>query len=148
MGAIVFAAFAAIYYWYPIVIGRMYQRTLARWHFGLWMIGTNITFFAMLLLGYEGMPRRYASYSLSSGEPFSLLIQHLHQLASLGAFLMGIGTIIWLWNVVISWYEGPDIGEDPWNLREYGLDARVFEWHARRLQTTVTDGGGEDTDDD
>jgi cytochrome c oxidase subunit 1 len=144
MGAIAFAGFAAMYYWYPIVTGRMYQRTLARWHFGLWMVGTNITFFAMLLLGYQGMPRRYATYDLPNGEPFSLLIQHLHQLTTVGAFLMAIGMIIWLYNIVVSWYEGPEIGEDPWDLRDYGQQAREFEWHARRLQTTVTDGGDEE----
>jgi cytochrome c oxidase subunit 1 len=144
MGAIAFAAFAAIYYWYPLVTGRMYQRTLARWHFGLWMVGTNITFFAMLLLGYAGMPRRYATYDLPNGEPFSLLIQHLHQIASFGAFLLAIGGLIWLYNIVVSWYEGPEVEEDPWNLREYDQDAREFEWHARRLQTTVADGGDEE----
>lgn len=139
-----------MYYWYPIVTGRMYQRTLARWHFGLWMFGTNITFFAMLLLGYEGMPRRYAAYSLSDGQAFSVLIEHLHQIATLGVFLIAIGTIIWLWNFVVSWYEGPEAGEDPWNLREYGQETREFEWHARRLQTAVTDGGDEEraTDSD
>jgi cytochrome c oxidase subunit 1 len=144
MGAIAFAAFAAIYYWYPIFTGRMYQRTLARWHFGLWMVGTNITFFAMLLLGYENMPRRYATYDLPNGDPFSALIQNLHIVATFGAFLMAIGTIIWLYNIVVSWYEGPEVGEDPWDLREYGQESPEFEWHARRLRTTVTDGGDEE----
>ncbi|MFC6961806.1 cbb3-type cytochrome c oxidase subunit I [Halocatena marina] len=143
MGAIAFAGFAAMYYWYPIFTGRMYQRTLARWHFGLWMLGSNITFFAMLLLGYEGMPRRYATYVLSDGTPFSILTENLHQIATFGAFLMAIGTIVWLWNFVVSWYEGPVVGEDPWNLREYGMTSPEFEWHARRLQTAVTDGGDE-----
>jgi cytochrome c oxidase subunit 1 len=144
MGAIAFAGFAAVYYWYPMFTGRMYQRTLARWHFGLWMLGTNITFFAMLLLGYQGMPRRYATYELPNGEPFSMLIQNLHIIATLGAFLMAIGTLIWLYNIVVSWYEGPEVGEDPWDLRENGQSSREFEWHARRLQTTVTDGGDEE----
>jgi cytochrome c oxidase subunit 1 len=144
MGAIAFAAFAAMYYWYPIFSGRMYQRTLAKWHFVLWMVGTNITFFAMLLLGYAGMPRRYATYNLPNGNPFSILIQNLHIVATFGAFLMAIGTIIWLYNIVVSWYEGPEVGEDPWNLREYNQRSREFEWHARRLQTTITDGGDEE----
>jgi cytochrome c oxidase subunit 1 len=148
MGAIAFAGFAAVYYWYPMFTGRMYQRTLARWHFGLWMLGTNITFFAMLLLGYQGMPRRYATYDLQSGSPFSILIQNLHIVATLGAFLMAIGTIIWLYNIVVSWYEGPEVGEDPWDLRENGQRSREFEWHARRLQTTVTDGGDEELSTD
>src|SRR6056297_1846948 len=62
MGAIAFAGFSAFYYWFPIYAGRMYQTQLARWHFWLTMIGTNVTFFALLLLGYGGMPRRYATY--------------------------------------------------------------------------------------
>jgi cytochrome c oxidase subunit 1 len=144
MGAIAFAGFAAVYYWYPLFTGRMYQKTLARWHFGLWMLGTNITFFAMLLLGYQGMPRRYATYSLQSGAPFSILIQNLHIVATFGAFIMAIGTLIWLYNIVVSWYEGPEVGEDPWDLREYNQRSREFEWHSRRLQTTVTDGGDEE----
>lgn len=144
MGAIAFAGFAAMYYWYPIFTGRMYQRTLAKWHFGLWMLGSNITFFAMLLLGYEGMPRRYATYELADGGAFSVIIENLHVMATIGAFIMAVGTIIWLWNFVISWYEGPEVGEDPWDLREYGMEAREFEWHANRLQTTVTDGGEEE----
>ncbi|MFC6964019.1 cbb3-type cytochrome c oxidase subunit I [Halocatena marina] len=148
MGAIAFAGFAALYYWYPIFTGRMYQRTLARWHFWFWMLGSNITFFAMLLLGYEGMPRRYATYALPDGAPFSLLVENLHQIATFGAFLMAIGTVIWLWNFVVSWYEGPEVGEDPWNFREYGMTSPEFEWHARRLQTTATDGGDDETTTD
>src|SRR6056297_1894291 len=62
MGGIGFAVFAGIYYWFPIVTGKMYGRTLGKWHFWLSMIGTNLTFFAMLLLGYLEMPRRYATY--------------------------------------------------------------------------------------
>ncbi|MFB6130041.1 MAG: cbb3-type cytochrome c oxidase subunit I, partial [Salinigranum sp.] len=62
MGAIAFAGFAGLYYWFPIYTGRMYQRTLAKWHFWLWMVGNQVTFFAMILLGYGGMPRRYATY--------------------------------------------------------------------------------------
>ncbi|WP_330632652.1 cbb3-type cytochrome c oxidase subunit I [Halocatena halophila] len=147
MGAIAFAGFAAMYYWYPIVSGRMYQKTLARWHFWTWMIGSNITFFAMLLLGYDGMPRRYATYG-DQGAPFSVLIQNLHIIASVGAFIMAIGTIIWLYNFVVSWYEGPAAGPDPWDLREYGMESREFEWHADRLETAITDGGSDDQSDD
>nr|WP_254546435.1 cbb3-type cytochrome c oxidase subunit I [Halomarina sp. BND7] len=143
MGAIAFAGFAGLYYWFPIYAGKMYQRTLAKVHFWTWMIGTNITFLAMLLLGYEGMPRRYATYEFNDKLVSLDLIQLLHVAATLGAFLMLFGGIVFLYNFVQSWYEGPDAGPDPWNLEEVGLEGREFLWNDRRLQTTVADGGEE-----
>ncbi|WP_049893637.1 cbb3-type cytochrome c oxidase subunit I [Halogranum rubrum] len=134
MGAIAFAGFAGLYYWYPIFTGRMYQRKLGKWHFWLWMVGTNITFFAMILLGYGGMPRRYATYL-----PQFIT---LHQIATLGALLLLVGGFIWLYNFVISWLEGPVIESgDPWNLKEDGLYTAEWEWFDRKLQTKITDGG-------
>ena len=144
MGMIAFAGFGAIYYWYPIVTGRMYQRQLAKWHFWLSMIGTNITFFAMLVLGYLGMPRRYASYDFSSVAPMDLITLS-HQAATLGAFILLVGQIIWVWNVVQSWMEGPVIEDgDPWDLKETDQFSREFQWHEQRLETAIADGGEEE----
>ncbi|MFC4358817.1 cbb3-type cytochrome c oxidase subunit I [Halobium salinum] len=137
MGAIAFAGFAAMYYWFPLVSGRMYQRTLGKAHFWLWIVGSNITFFAMVLLGYGGMPRRYATYLPQFAT--------LHQIASLGAFLMVIGGLIWLYNFVVSYFEGPVVTDgDPWNLKEYNLYTGEWEWFDRKLKTTITDGGDEE----
>jgi cytochrome c oxidase subunit 1 len=136
MGAIGFAAMAGLYYWYPIFSGRMYASTLGKAHFWLWMVGTNITFFAMILLGYGGMPRRYATYL-----PQFIT---LHQIASLGAFMLLIGGIFWLYNFVVSWYDGPTVDDgDPWNLKEHDLHTAEWQWFDRRLETAVTDGGEE-----
>jgi cytochrome c oxidase subunit 1 len=149
MGMIAFAGFAGIYYWFPIVTGRMYQRTLAKWHFWLSMIGVNITFFAMLLAGYLEMPRRYATYEFDPALAPLAEIQLLHQTMTIGAFLIGIGTVIWLWNIVQSWFEGPTVTDpDPWNTKEYGLHGREFAWFEERLaengQLATTDGGDAD----
>ncbi|MFC5970186.1 cytochrome c oxidase subunit I [Halomarina salina] len=144
MGAIAFAGFAGLYYWYPIFTGRMYQRSLAKWHFWTSMVGTNLTFFAMLLLGYNEMPRRYATYSFDAAIAPLETVTLLHQAATLGAFIIAFGQIIWIVNFVQSWYEGPVVDGDPWDLRETSLYGREFEWHHRRLQTAVTDGGEED----
>ncbi|MFC7155225.1 cbb3-type cytochrome c oxidase subunit I [Halomarina halobia] len=141
MGAIAFAGFAGLYYWYPIYTGRMYQRTLAKVHFWTWMVGTNITFLAMLLLGYEGMPRRYATYEFGTELVSLTLIQALHVAATLGAFLMLFGGVVFLYNFVQSWYEGPEAGLDPWDLEEVGLEGREFVWNDQRIRTAVTDGG-------
>ena len=137
MGAIAFAGFAGLYYWFPLFTGRMYQRKLGKWHFWLWMVGTNITFFAMILLGYGGMPRRYATYLPQ--------FVTLHQIATLGAFLLTVGGFIWLYNFVVSWLEGPKVEDgDPWNLKEDGLYTSEWDWFDRKLQTKIADGGEEE----
>ena len=141
MGAIAFAVFAGIYYWFPIFTGKMYQRTLGKAHFWLSMIGTNLTFFPMILLGFEGMPRRYATYNLTVGgtvDVFALL----HQLATAGALILAVGQLIFVWNLVTSWLEGPEVTDsDPWDLEQYGQKTKEWEWHENRLATALPDGG-------
>ncbi|WP_458209365.1 cbb3-type cytochrome c oxidase subunit I [Haladaptatus sp. NG-SE-30] len=142
MGGIAFAVFAGIYYWFPLYTGRWYQRTLARWHFWLTMIGTNVTFFPMIFLGYGGMPRRYASYELSVGP--TAYFADLHQLATLGVFILVAGQIVFLWNLVQSWLEGPHIEDaDPWDLEDRGLSTNEWDWLAEKQQTALVDGGSE-----
>ena len=137
MGAIAFAGFAGIYYWFPIYTGRMYQKTLGKAHFWLSMVGTNVTFFAMVLLGYGGMPRRYATYLPEFAT--------LHQIATLGALILFVGQIIFVWNFVQSWLEGPVVEDgDPWNLKEEGLYTAEWEWYDRKLKTAIADGGEEE----
>jgi cytochrome c oxidase subunit 1 len=139
MGGTVFAVFAGLYYWFPLVTGRMYQKTLGKAHFWLSMIGTNVTFFAMILLGYGGMPRRYATYLPEFAT--------LHQVATLGAIFITVGQLVWLFNMVQSYVEGRRIEDgDPWNLADDGLKTAEWEWLERRRATAVAD-GGEDRDD-
>jgi cytochrome c oxidase subunit 1 len=145
MGAIAFAGFAGIYYWFPIFTGRMYQRTLGKAHFWLSMIGTNITFFAMLFLGYLGMPRRYATYDFNNAIAPLDMVTLMHQAASVGALILLIGQIIFVWNLLSSWLEGPQLEDpDPWDLKETDQHGREFEWHERRITTALADGGEEE----
>ncbi|SFR94338.1 cytochrome c oxidase subunit 1 [Halomicrobium zhouii] len=151
MGAIGFAAFAGLYYWFPIFTGKMYQRTLAKWHFWLSMVGTNLTFFAMLVLGYLGMPRRYASYEFDGAIAPLAQVTTWHQIASLGALLLLAGSVILVWNLVQSWLEGPVVETgDPWNLEADNMKGRDFAWFERKLKTerAITDGGEESSEDD
>jgi cytochrome c oxidase subunit 1 len=150
MGAIGFAVFAGIYYWFPILTGRMYQRTLAKWHFWLSMVGTNLTFFGMLALGYLGMPRRYATYEFDATLAPLAQVINFHQLATVGAFILLVGQIIFVWNLVSSWLEGPRVGEDPWNLQEEApeLYGREFDWHREQVETGIATDGGEDATGD
>ena len=142
MGAIGFAAFAGIYYWFPIYTGRMYQRTLGKAHFWLSMVGTNITFFAMLFLGYLGMPRRYATYDFNGAIAPLDMVTLAHQAATVGAIILLLGQIIFVWNLLQSWLEGPKLEDpDPWDLKETDQHGREFQWHERRQETAITDGG-------
>ncbi|MFB6072490.1 MAG: cbb3-type cytochrome c oxidase subunit I [Halobacterium sp.] len=140
MGGIVFAVFAGIYYWFPLYTGRWYQQRLAHAHFWLSMVGTNLTFFPMVLLGYGGMPRRYAGYSLDVG-PVSYFTD-LHRLATLGAFLLAVGQLAFVWNVVQSWLEGPRVeSEDPWSLDDHGQHTKEWQWFQTERFPAVADGG-------
>jgi len=140
MGSIAFAIFAGVYYWFPIYTGRLYQRTLAKWHFWTTMVGTNLTFFPMIVLGYAGMPRRYATYSVRVG-PVDLFAD-LHQIATIGALLLLFGQVIFVWNVVQSWLAGKRVEDgDPWDLADAGRRGREYRWFADRLERRVTDGG-------
>ena len=141
MGAIAFAGFAGIYYWFPLVTGRMYQASLGKAHFWLTMIGTNITFFAMILLGYGGMPRRYATYLPEFAT--------LHRLATLGALIIFVGQLIWFWNMTSSWFEGKRVEDgDPWNLSEDGVNTVEWQWFSNKLETQLATDGGEESDAD
>ncbi|WP_227357159.1 cytochrome c oxidase subunit I [Haladaptatus salinisoli] len=136
VGAIAVALFAAIYYWFPIYTGKMYQKKLAHWHFWLTMIGVNVTFFAMLFLGYDGMPRRYATYLPQ--------FTTWHQVATLGAYVLGLGQVIFTWNIVQSWYEGPEVESgDPWGLEAEGLRSNEWTWFEKKRETALADGGEE-----
>jgi len=142
MGAIGFAAFAGIYYWFPVFTGRMYQRTLGKAHFWLSMVGTNITFFAMLALGYLGMPRRYATYEFDAAIAPLAQVQNFHLLATAGAVILFLGQIVFLWNLVQSWLEGPVVEDgDPWNLDENDMLDKEWVWFDRKLETAIADGG-------
>ena len=139
MGVIAFAGFAGLYYWFPMFAGRMYQRRLGKAHFWLWMFGSNITFLAMIVLGYGGMPRRYATY-LPQFATF-------HQVATLGAVLMFVGGLIWTYNFVVSWLEGPKVQDgDPWDLREEGVYTNEWQWFENKQETALADGGDEQED--
>ena len=152
VGMIAFAGFGAVYYWFPIVTGKMYQRSLAKWHFWLSMIGVNIAFFSMLLLGYLGMPRKYATYEFDPALAPLASVTVLHRATTVGAFLIAAGTLIWLWNIVQSWAEGPEITDpDPWDTKRDGLHGREFAWFEEQLATEgklATTDGGEASDDD
>jgi cytochrome c oxidase subunit I len=114
-GGSVLAIFAGIYYWFPRMSGRMYNESLARWHFALSMIGLNIVFFTMHFLGLRGMPRRYATY-----EP---ALEQMNLFASIGAFILAFATLLFFINLFWSWRRGAPAPADPWR-----AGPKALEW--------------------
>jgi cytochrome c oxidase subunit I len=113
--AVVMAAFGGIYYWFPKFTGRMLSEKLGKWHFWLFFIGTNVTFFVQHQLGLEGMPRRVVTYKASDG------YGALNLVSTIGSFILAVGVLVFLWNVIRSLRHGTRAGGDPW-------DAQTLEW--------------------
>ncbi len=104
----VFAIFAALYYWFPKITGRKLDERIGKIQFLLLFIGTNVTFFPQHLLGLDGMIRRIADYSGNAGWA------ELNFLSTIGAFLIGISVLPFMWNVFVTLRKPADAGDDPW----------------------------------
>ena len=108
LGGGVMPLFGAFYFWFPKVLGRMLDETLGKIHFWLFLIGTNVAFFPMHILGLEGMPRRVYTYLSSTGwGPLNLL-------ATLGAYTIALSVVVFLVNAIKSWLAGEVAGANPW----------------------------------
>jgi len=104
-----FGLFGGIYFWFPKLTGAMLRERLGKLHFVFMVIGTNLTFFPMFVLGAQGMTRRIADYPGSSGW------QPLNQLETAGACVIALATLIFLANVAISLRRRVPAGDDPWH---------------------------------
>ena len=115
VGAILFMIFSAFYYWYPKMTGRMLNEKLGKWHFWIFLIGFHLTFDFMHIPGMMGMPRRVYTYEADRGWAIWNMI------VSSGAIFQAIGTLLFVYNLVWSYFKGPVAGPDPW-------DAWTLEW--------------------
>src|SRR5439155_17354708 len=92
-GGTFLAVLAAVYYWFPRMSGRMLDERLGKWQFWLTLIGFNITFFPMHLLGLMGMPRRVYTYPDLPGWA------SLNQIETFGAFMLLVAMLVLAWNI-------------------------------------------------
>jgi len=113
IGGEIFALFAALYYWFPKLTGRMYNQALGKLHFWLMFLGFNLTFLPMFWLGIHGMNRRIAIY-----EPE---LEGVNLFVSIAAFVMGASFLVFLGNMLWSWVRGRVAEANPWR-------ARTLEW--------------------
>ena len=115
VGGILFCIFAALYYWYPKVTGRMYSEALAKLHFWLFVIGFHLTFDSMHVPGLLGMPRRIYTYEPGRGwDTWNFL-------TTVGVVFQAAGVLAFVFNLVRSYVRGRPAGNDPW-------DAWTLEW--------------------
>jgi len=119
-GGALMGLFAGMYYWWPKAFGYKLNDALGKWHFWLVLIGFNMTFGPMHILGLQGMARRHSRYGPEDGFDF------WNAVVSIGAFVILIGMIIFAINIVRTWlgYKAgtvPQEGADPW-------DGRTLEW--------------------
>jgi len=108
MGGSVFGVFAGLYYWFPKMSGRMLSETLGRASFWLMLVGFHTTFFVQHAMGLSGMPRRIFEYQDEFGWTT------YNQISTVGAFILGLGILLTLINVVRSVRRGAVAGPDPW----------------------------------
>ena len=115
IGGLVFTVFAACYYWFPKMTGRMLSEKIGRWHFWLFFIGFHLTFTTMHVQGVLGMPRRIYTYPAERGWEI------WNAISSAGAILQGLGVACFLIAVIAAFRRPAEAGPDPWN-------AWTLEW--------------------
>ncbi|MGC8487508.1 MAG: cbb3-type cytochrome c oxidase subunit I, partial [Clostridia bacterium] len=116
IGGTVFGLLAGLYYWWPKMFGYKLNERQGTWAWALFVVGFWVTFVPQYLLGFEGMQRRMATYPLGLGW------HGLNVVSTVGAFIMGAGFLVLVYNVLWSRAFGErDLTGDPW-------DGRTLEW--------------------
>ncbi len=111
----VFGFFAGVYHWFPKLTGVMLRERIGKLQLVLLVIGTNMTFFPMFVLGQLGMVRRISRYPAHPGWGTPNLIE------TIGAAIIALGIVVFLVNVVVSLRDRVPAGDDPW-------EAHTLEW--------------------
>jgi len=115
IGGEIFALFAAFYFWFPKMTGRMLSERLGKVHFWMMFIFFNLTFLPMFWAGLHGMNRRIATYQSD--------LAQVNLFISISAFLLGASFIFFVFNVLraLLWKKAPRAEANPWK-------ARTLEW--------------------
>jgi cytochrome c oxidase subunit 1 len=101
-----FAFFGAFLYWFPKMFGRMYRRRMACVAWFFLFIGFNTLYFPMLILGWEGMPRRYYDYLPQ--------FHTLHFISTVGSWILITGLILFFGNLLFALFRGEKGEDNPW----------------------------------
>ena len=113
VGGMVLAYLGGMHFWFPKITGRLYPENWGRLAAVITFVGFNLTFFPQFIMGYLGMPRRYATYAQE--------FQVMHVLSTAGASILGVGYIMPLIYLTWAWTKGPRSPQNPWH-------AKGLEW--------------------
>ncbi|MET0627068.1 MAG: cbb3-type cytochrome c oxidase subunit I, partial [Acidimicrobiia bacterium] len=114
-GGLMLGVFSGFYYWWPKIFGKMLNERLGKVNFWTLLIGFNLTFFPMHIVGLLGMPRRTYRYDEGMGW------QALNMIETVGSFVVALGVLVFLVNIIYTAKKGPKAPADPW-------DGRSLEW--------------------
>ncbi len=113
VGGTLMAYLGGLHFWWPKITGRLYPEGWAKLSALTVFIGFNLTFFPQFIVGYLGMPRRYAMYPPE--------FQLFNVLSSAGATVLGVGYLLPMVYLTWSWFYGKPAGNNPWG-------AKGLEW--------------------
>jgi cytochrome c oxidase subunit I len=116
--------FGAIYHWYPLVTGRMLNKTFGLIHFWVTFVGAYAIFFPMHYLGFIGVPRRYFEIKDTSFIPDT--VHDLNMFISVVALIVGAAQMLFLFNLIWSIWHGRKAERNPWH-------ATTLEWQTPEL---------------
>jgi cytochrome c oxidase subunit 1 len=115
-GGSIFGIFGGIYYWWPKMFGRLLDERLGKIHFWLVFVGFNVAFLPMHFLGLLGMPRRVYTYDQGG------LWEAYNMISTIGSYVMGVGMLVFVANVIKTMRSGRRADNDPWL-------ADTLEWY-------------------
>jgi cytochrome c oxidase subunit 1 len=115
----ILVVFGAIYHWYPKITGRMLNDTLGKFHFWVTFVGSYGIYYPMHYLGMMGVPRRY--YAIGGTDFIPPSAHFVNEWITIAALIVGAVQIVFLYNLVASYFKGKPSGGNPWN-------ATTLEW--------------------
>jgi len=116
--------FGAIYHWYPLITGRMFNEALGKFHFWVTFLGAYAIFLPLHYLGFLGVPRRYFEMGDTSFIPQSA--QTLNAFITIMALTVGFSQLVFFFNMAWSAYKGKEAGRNPWK-------ANSLEWQTAEI---------------
>ena len=117
----------AIYHWYPKITGRMLNDTMGKFHFWVTFVGSYAIYYPMHYLGFAGVPRRY--YAIEGTNFIAESAQSLNVSITIAALIVGGVQIVFLYNLIWSYFKGKPSGDNPWN-------ATTLEWQTAHTPPT------------